>query len=265
MNKRKWTKFEKIWLVVFLFLIVCVTVVFSISGTDYNNIKSILLNWVISPISAITGILCVVLVARGSIWNYAWGLVNCITYGFLAYQCGYYGDTILNIFYFLPFQFIGFIYWRKHLQIGSNEFVIMKKLNLKQMIFVTLGGIIATILVGLALFNIDHWFTTAMKRNVSIYNYIDGVFHIPYLGAIFDASTEILQIVAQILMTLAYAEQWIMWMLTNVITIVMWLTVIMSDIKTIAWVLPTLIMWIGYLINSVYGYVNWLKGAKLNV
>lgn len=262
---KAWSKFEKVWVIVFLTIIMATTIIFSISGTDYSNTKSILLNWVISPVSAITGILCVVLVARGSIWNYTWGTINCITYGYLAYNCGYYGDMILNVFYFLPFQLIGYIYWNKHLRNNSNQFVIMKKLNLKQGIVITLGGIVATVLVGLALFNIDHWFTTAMKRNVSIYTYFDNTFHIPYLGAIFDASTEILQIVAQILMTLAYAEQWIMWILTNIITIFMWTTVIIADKTTIPWALPTLVMWCGYLVNSCFGYINWMRGANSNV
>ena len=78
---KSWSKFEKIWLVVFLTLIIATTVVFSVNGTDYNSLHSILLIWVVSPISAITGILCVVLVARGSIWNYSWGVINCISYG----------------------------------------------------------------------------------------------------------------------------------------------------------------------------------------
>jgi nicotinamide mononucleotide transporter len=262
---KTWSKFEKIWVVVFMLLIIAATVVFSLNGTDYNSISSILLNWLISPISAITGILCVVLVARGSIWNYAWGLVNCVVYGYLSYKSGYYGDMLLNWVYFLPFQFIGFIWWKNHLKKNSSEFVVMRKLSVKQIFTITAIGIIATILFGIILFKIDSWFTTSMKRNISIYSYIDKVFHIPYLGAMFDSSTEVLQIVAQILMTFAFAEQWIMWILTNIITIIMWSTVIISDPKTISWTLPTLIMWIAYLVNSVYGYINWLKGASANV
>lgn len=259
---KQWTKFEEVWLGLFLTVIIATTVIFSLQGTDYSKWSSILLNWVISPVSAITGILCVVLVARGSIWNYFWGLINCISYGYLAYRTGYYGDMVLNWFYFLPFQFIGFVWWRKNLQPGSKTYVKMKRLSFKQAIALTAGGIVATVIFGLCLFSLDNWFITAMKRNVSIYNYIDGTFHIPYLGAIFDASTEVLQIIAQILMTLAFAEQWILWILTNVITIIMWVTVIIADKTSVPWALPTLVMWIAYLVNSVYGYVNWLKGAK---
>jgi nicotinamide mononucleotide transporter len=257
-----WTKFEKTWLFTFLFLVLGATVYFSYSGTNYQDVGNILLNWVLSPVSAITGIVCVVLVAKGKISNYAWGTINSITYGYLAYLSGYYGDMVLNLFYFLPFQLIGFLWWRKHLRKTSKTDVIMRRMNFKQAIGITVIGVVSTVLIGLALYNLDAWFVNIMKRNVSIYEYIDKVFHIPFLGSIGDASTEVLQIVGQILMTLAFAEQWIMWILTNIITIVMWVAVVIADASTISWVAPTIVMWVAYLVNSIYGYANWLKGAK---
>lgn len=259
---KNWTNFEKIWLFSFLFLVVGATIYFSITGTDYTNINSILLNWLISPLSAITGIVCVVLVAKGKISNYIWGTINCITYGYVAYMSGYYGDAIINLFYMLPFQLIGFLWWNKHLRPKSKEDVIMRKLTWKQSLIVGFIGIVSSILIGLGLFQIDHWFVNVMKRNISIYQYIDGTLHIPLLGAIFDASTEILQIVATILMTWAYAEQWILWIATNIITIIMWTIVIIAEPSSVSWVVPTLIMWIAYLVNSFYGYINWLKGSQ---
>jgi nicotinamide mononucleotide transporter len=141
----------------------------------------------------------------------------------------------------------------------------MKKLSWIQLLLIVTIGAIATYLIGVGLFSVDNWFVNVMKRNVSIYSYIDNVFHIPLLGSIFDASTEVLQIIAQILMTLALAEQWVFWLLTNIITIIMWGGVIIADKTSLPWALPTLIMWIAYLINSVYGYINWRKGTKANV
>jgi nicotinamide mononucleotide transporter len=91
---------------------------------------------------------------------------------------------------------------------------------------------------------------------------IDSVFHIKFLGSIFDASTEILQVIATILMTLAYAEQWIMWIAINILSILMWLSVIIAEPTSLAWAVPTLIMWVAYLVNSFYGYVVWIRGAN---
>lgn len=261
MVAKKWSNFEKIWLSVFLTMVVGCTVYFSIGGTNYASWHSVILNWIISPLSAISGIICVVLVAKGKLSNYFWGLLNCLSYGYVAYMSGYYGDALINIAFMLPFQLIGFLWWRNHLRPMSKSDVIMRKLTWKQAIVVTVTGIGATLLVGLGLFQLDNWFVNVMKRNISIYTYIDNVFHIKLLGAVFDASTEILQVVATFLMTLAYAEQWLLWILTNIISILMWISVIIAEPTSLAWSVPTLVMWVAYLVNAVYGYIVWLKGA----
>ena len=71
-----WKPFEKIWLFVFLSVIIATTVYFSATGTDYTSTQNVLLNWVISPISAISGLFCVVLAAKGKYSNWIWGVVN---------------------------------------------------------------------------------------------------------------------------------------------------------------------------------------------
>ena len=103
-----------------------------------------------------------------------------------------------------------------------------------------------------------------MKRNVSIYSYFEHVFgeKAVLVGPILDSSTEVSQVLGQLLMVLAFAEQWIFWIVTNVITIIMWAIVIIADPSSISWALPTLIMWIAYLINSLYGWFMWKRGAN---
>ena len=119
-NFKQWSRFEKIWFISFLVIIIAATVYFSLTGTDYSNFQSIILNWVISPVSAISGIFCVVLAAKGKISNWMYGVLNSILYGYLAYRSGYYGDAIINIVYFLPTQFIGLMFWKTRLQNKSK-------------------------------------------------------------------------------------------------------------------------------------------------
>jgi nicotinamide mononucleotide transporter len=59
--------------------------------------------------------------------------------------------------------------------------------------------------------------------------------------------------------TRKYIEQWIMWMLANLAGIVLNVFVTFSDINN----LPILIMWVIFLLNSIYGYVSWRREAKL--
>ena len=68
---------------------------------------------VLGSVAGITGVLCVVLVAKGSIWNYIFGLVNVSLYAYISYKAALYGDAALNALYYVPMQFVGWWQWRK--------------------------------------------------------------------------------------------------------------------------------------------------------
>lgn len=256
---QEWSKFEKIWFCIFSIVILCTTIIFSYEGTDYKETFSIILNWFISPISALTGILCVVLAAKAKISTWTYGAVNSIFYGCVAWYSGYYGDFLINIFYFLPSQFIGLYYWRRHLKPLSKVDVTIKKISKKSFLAILVSCILLAVLWGLFLHYVDSWFTNVMKRNISIYGDLAGIFGPAYtlLGPMLDSSTEILQLAGQLLMILALPQQWIFWIATNVITILMWTAVLLVNPGSAAWAVPTLVMWIAYLINSIYGCYNW--------
>ena len=256
---RDFNKYEKIWLITFTSIIVMVTIYFSSKDTKWDSIGSIFMNWVASPVSALTGILTVVLCAKGNINNYLFGVINSILYGWIAWKTGYYGDWLLNWFYFVPTQFLILLCWKNNLRTDKVDIVIMRKLTGRQKLFVTVTGIAALIAFGFILYYVDHWFVTYMKRNATIYGTIEKAFGFALLGPMFDSSTEVLQIIAQILLIKRYAEQWPFWIATNVITIIMWVGVLIADPASIPWVLPTLVMWIAFLINSIYGAYVWYK------
>lgn len=66
----------------------------------------------------------------------------------------------------------------------------------------------------------------------------------------------IVSIIAMYLQVMRYTESWIMWIFTNLISIVLWLTAMLTqDSNNIT----MLLMWSAYLVNSTYGYINWKK------
>lgn len=133
-NKKEWTIFEKILVSIIIALVMGSTFYFSYT-TPYKNWFELLINWIISPVAAITGIVCVILVAKEDITNYYWGFINALTYGAIAWYSGYYGDWILNWFFFLPFQGIGWIVWKKYyLEKFSTKYII-KMINEKTLCF----------------------------------------------------------------------------------------------------------------------------------
>jgi nicotinamide mononucleotide transporter len=254
--------FEKVWLVGFSVIIVAATIVFSITGTNWADWKSIGLNWIVSPLSALTGVICVVLVAKGNINNYSFGLINSVLYGLVAWVSGYYGDWILNWFYFVPTQFLILLFWKKNMRTDQPLIVKMKRFTSWQTVGVIAAGIAALVGFGYLLHGVDFWFLNYMKRSASIYANITTAFGIPILGPMMDSSTEVFQIIAQILLIRRMAEQWHFWMATNVITIIMWSAVIVTDPTSLPWALPTLIMWIAFMVNSVYGARVWYRNTR---
>lgn len=197
---------------------------------------------VVGSIAGITGVLCVVLVAKGSIWNYAFGLVNVSLYAWISYKAALYGDAGLNALYYLPMQFIGWWQWRKRgaamsesESAGDGVQVKARRLDWSQRVLLVLGCFAAVTAVG---------------------------FLLKYLGdpqPFKDSATTVLSIVAQALMALAFMEQWALWIITNVISVIMWSVCVLRG-EAHAGVM--VIMWVFYLLNSINGFRVWLKLSK---
>ena len=66
-----------------------------------------------------------------------------------------------------------------------------------------------------------------------------------------DGLSTIIVIAAQALMVLRYREQWLLWILLNIISIALW-----------AENTSMYVMYSAYLLNSLYGYYNWSKLQK---
>ena len=259
------TRFEKIWLTVFSIIILAATFYFSYTGTNWSDWQSISLNWIISPVSALTGVICVILVARASIHNYSFGLVQSLLYGLLCWVSGYYGDWLLNWFFFVPTQILIFLFWKRHLRPASMDIVKIARFKRWQVFLIIFVSLAALVGFGFALNSLDSWFINVMKRNVSIYSNITAVFGIALLGPMMDSSTEVLQIAAQFLCIARSRLQWPMWIATNVITILMWGAVALTDRNQLPIAMPTLFMWVAFLFNSIYGFVNWNRNVHLSV
>ena len=58
-----------------------------------------------------------------------------------------------------------------------------------------------------------------------------------------------------LLMAKLYMEQWFLWILVNIASIVLWAYALLNGGNEIT----LLLMWIAYLINAIYGWINWIK------
>lgn len=221
-----WSKLDYSWLFIACFSMIGITLM--MGGST------------ISIISALANIVCVILVAKGKISNYAWGVVGVVTYAYLAYTWGYYGETFLNIGYYFPMQFIGMYLWYKNKQ-PKNDTSLTDTVNVVQLPMVYKVGLI--IAVPILIFLTSEMLAMFGGK-------------LPLL----DASTTVLSVIAMLLMAMRLKEQWYMWIVVDFISIYMWYTAYTDgNADGIA----TLLMWIVFTINAFYGLYQWNKINKL--
>lgn len=211
---KDWNLFEKSWLIIFTLINVAV-LIYSKEG-------------ILGFTASVTGMLSVILVAKGKISNYYFGIINVVIYGFISYNSKYYGEAMLNILYFLPMQIIGFMMWRRNnVNIDESKEVKAERMTAKEIILWSVLSGIAVIVYGIILKKLNNTLPMA------------------------DSFTTVLSVTAMILMVKRYIEQWIVWIMIDIVAIYMWLF-IKSDYNIT-------IMWTAYLVNAVYGLYNWAK------
>lgn len=182
----------------------------------------------------LSGILCVGLIAVGRREGYLLGLYNSLTYAILAYGNGLYGEVYLNLFFFVPTGVIGFFIWRRHTL--ESKIVVMRSLLWKA------RAIVAAVCIA-CIFGLGTLLALNADQNT------------PYI----DASTNVLSIVATFLMVWRYKEQWVLYIILNVISIIMWALRVLDGGD--AGVLM-LLMWCLFLVNAIFGYWRWHMGSR---
>lgn len=217
-----WNIFELIWLTVFSAAAISLSILWKDSIFGFSVF--------------ITGVLCVVLAAKGNIWTYYFGMYNSIAYAWLSYQNGLYGETMLNALFFVPMNIVGWFAWHRKME---DKAVSMRKLTLKGFLLAVLLCAAGTLLYG-------YWLSTLKGQN----------------SAYIDAFTNSASITATIIMILRYREQWLFYFSINALSIVMWSLRLAQGSSNAA---TMVIMWSAYLINSIYGFYVWNKGSKLEV
>ena len=209
-----WKPFEVAWVVIFLAAQIIAYVLMPDSP--------------LGMISGIAGILCVVLVSKGKISNYFFGLIFAYTYFYVSWGSNFLGEMNTALYVYIPSQFIGYFMWKQNMQNDNGgESVIAKALAPKGWAILLVSVAIGTLC-----------FVQALKAAGGSSTTLDGL-------------TTIITVAAQLLMILRYREQWLLWIVLNVLSILLWAEQ------------PAMyLMYSAYLLNSLYGYYNWTKLVK---
>lgn len=221
-------------------VIVC-NAIYSVLSEDFDPVGSL---------AGIAGVFCVVLVAKGSIWNYLFGVINVTLYAWISWKAAIYGDAALNAFYYFPMQFIGWWQWRRRgaatssseaeRRSGGQENdarVKARRMAWRQRALLAMGCIALVVAGGFILRALND--PQPFK----------------------DSTTTVLSIIAQALMAMAFMEQWVLWIITNVVSVAMWCVCVARGEEHAGLMV---IMWAFYLMNSVNGLRVWLKLSRQN-
>ena len=184
---------------------------------------------IVNFISAVCGIICIFFCAKANVSNFIFGLINTVVYAIYLLYYKIYGTFCLEVLFYLPMNVASWINWARHRDKGLPEKTMAKKLTVKQRL-ISVGVVAITTLV-----------------TYKILLYVGGTV------AFLDALTVAIGIVATILELYRYAEQYIWWIITDVIAVIMYIvhfdTVYLTK-KTI------------YLIMAIIGLRNWMKLNK---
>lgn len=222
-----WTVFEKIWILVFTIANIALTIVWN------DNL--------LGTVATFTGMMANVLVAKGRISTYAFGIVNAITYGTVAYGYGLYGESMLNLGFYLITNILGFFLWKKH-QKEKEEKINGEDIKTRNL---TIKG----------------WIILLVSILIGAFAYAEVLIHLESQQVRLDSFAVVLSIAGQILLLFRFTEQWILWIVVNTLSIILW---VVTLVKTGGSDYAMITMWTAYLINSIYGYVNWRRISKNN-
>lgn len=185
---------------------------------------------IIAFVSAFCGITYTILAGKGVPMCYPIGATGSCFYAYLSFVSNLWGNLLLYVCYYIPMQILGFFQWNKNLKSDKYEIVKTVLKNKERVILF----LIATLITIVTIFILAHF---GDKNPI-----IDGI-------------TTVFSVLGMYLTVKRTIEQWIVWMLVNGLSFLMWLDILLHGEK----VYSTVFMWLVYFILAVYFYISWKK------
>lgn len=181
--------------------------------------QTTLLEW----IGAITGIGCVYLAAKQSIWNWPVAIISVLSYTIVFFESQLYGDAGLQV-YFLGTSVYGWYFWIRKKQRHEKP---VTSLSFKELAITIIVTIALSLLLGLFLKN----FTPT---------------NVPYI----DGFCTAISFIAQILMTRKILQNWALWIFVDICYVPLY---IYKNLYV------TAVLYVILLVLAWLGHVDWQK------
>lgn len=214
-----WSKLE------LLFTACVLTIIFVCTLFTKNSLAAV--------ISAVFGLIYVVSAGKGKIYCYIAGIIGTLCGAYVTFEVALYGNFALHLFYYFPMEVLGIFMWKKHLNKKTNEIYrtsLSKIGSLCMYLFLIIGTYLTYILF----------------------------LRIHDASPLADAAITILSITAMLLAVKRCIEQWVVWTISNILSILMWFQVFMQGER----IFTIFVVRIIYFILGIYFFIIWLNSFK---
>lgn len=204
-----------------------ISILLELSGNPTGNNRLPVLGFV----AGLFSILCAIYGAKGNISNFFFGFIGSLLTAYIAYRQQLWSNCAIYLLFNAPIQIVGFIQWKKRLK-ENTPAVTPRWMTWRQRIVTTVSTIAAIAGITIVL---------AIKEDPQ-----------PLL----DSTTTLLVIVAQLMLTFAYTDLWIVWIICNTCNIIMWSIASRSGDSD---AILTLVRSCFFMLNTIYGIINWIR------
>lgn len=208
----------------------------------------------IEAVGTVAGLLCILLASLEKTINYLFGLINVTLFGVIFFQIQLYANLLLQVFFFIA-NIYGWYAWSR----VDNQQQTELKIRWLSLPKATITVIISLFVIIYLTYNIDWVFGVLAEWAINILNLFGAKLTMPVLEPdafpFWDSTMTVLSVVAMILMTRKYVENWLLWVIINVISII-----VFYKQGVYAMSLEYLIL-LGIALN---GSRLWVKSAKQN-
>lgn len=234
------TLYEKVWF--FSILILAFVFAFLFPEEDVNGVNGTLIMG-LYLLDTFLNILCELLISKQSKWNFIVSIFVELAEIAICVVLSYRFATMAStLFFWLPIDIISFINWHRHPDRQEEELTEVRKLSGLLEVLVIAAIVIWTVVVG--------GFLSDLNLVTDLFG---GNRTLEVIVCYLDACASAVGIANGVFILLRYREQWIAWYICSLLE---------AAINIISGQYVLLVLKVGYLTNTTYGYIKWSKYIK---
>ena len=190
------------------------------------------------------GVLSVYFSIKKNIWVYPTGIISTALYVYILFKFGLLGDMLIN-FYYTVMSIYGWFLWAKHAE--DNIHVSVSRTTRKEWIVC-----IVLFVVSLLLVTAVYYYKPLLDTQLSAEKVILGLDHLDWANWL-DVLTTAIFLVGMWLMAKRRVENWIFWIVGDLICIPMMLYKGLGI---------TSVQYLVFTGMAILGYIDWKKSLK---